>query len=197
MEKKDREHIRSNMTELIKCTDYQLLMQNCLLNGILTPVMKQAIEDIDPHTIQNLSPSEIQKKRHEKLLIKLTKRGPDAYMILKNILSNLNNETALQLLNEHSNNEASFISMHPARANSINGNFNNGNLNNGNLNHGNRIGTTMPSINEDTDGSACSKVSARLYAFLKEVLISTVELQTQLLISYLIVQLEAFVKFSL
>lgn len=75
MEKEHRRIILDNISELIKLTNYDLLMRKCLDRKIMFPVMKSEIEklQIGPET------------KHKMLFEKITHRGPKAFQGLVEI----------------------------------------------------------------------------------------------------------------
>lgn len=95
MEKEHRRIILDNISELIKLTNYDLLMKKCLDRKIMFPIMKSEIEVnsdnsecFECNDNINLSFQKLQigsETKHKMLFEKITHRGPNAFQGLVEI----------------------------------------------------------------------------------------------------------------
>ncbi|KAL9906193.1 caspase Dronc isoform X1 [Glossina fuscipes] len=99
MDDKHRANIIENTDKLINRTKYEKLAHACKAKGLLSPIMLQNLEKIEPDMCVNWSEDEKQYERHKRLFIKITKRGPTAYQELRMILADLKYDSALCVLN--------------------------------------------------------------------------------------------------
>lgn len=99
MDDKHRANIIENTDKLINRTEYEKLAHACKAKGLLSPIMLQNLEKIEPDMCVNWSEDEKQYERHKRLFIKITKRGPTAYQELRMILADLKYDSALCVLN--------------------------------------------------------------------------------------------------
>lgn len=103
MEDGDMEYIRKNIKELIRTTEYRPLLDACVKKKILSDVMRSRIE--------NLTNSD-ENEKHKELFLKLTKRGPNAYEDLIEVLSQLKFDKAVIILRAPKISSSQYISMH-------------------------------------------------------------------------------------
>lgn len=92
-----RQHIKNNIEKLIETTRYDQLISASVEQGLITQTMRSIIEKRDSEN-HNMTEAEDLHNRHHKYFQKITKRGPQAYNKLKEILRYLNNSSALAIL---------------------------------------------------------------------------------------------------
>lgn len=100
MDDKQRTHIINNVDKLISLTDYKILAHACVAKGLLSSVMLQNLERLEPDLCVNWNEIQKQNERHRRLFIKITKRGPGAFQNLRWILAELKYDSALGTLND-------------------------------------------------------------------------------------------------
>ncbi|XP_075164243.1 death regulator Nedd2-like caspase [Haematobia irritans] len=99
MDDKHRKLIYENIDGLIQRTNFEQLSHACVITGLLSPVMLQNVNRIEfSDTGEPMTDEQIRIERHKKLFIKITKRGPEAFLKLRRILSDLKYDGALGLL---------------------------------------------------------------------------------------------------
>ncbi|XP_022217612.1 caspase Dronc [Drosophila obscura] len=112
MLQKHREHIIEHLDELVKCTNYRRIREECLRMNLLSPSMLRIVEDLSGAGF-NMSKEDSLLEQHRRLLIKITKRGPAAYNQLITALRNVGSLQAVRLLEDVSeqNSGSPFISI--------------------------------------------------------------------------------------
>ncbi|XP_030570043.1 caspase Dronc [Drosophila novamexicana] len=99
MKQKHRQHIMRNMDKLIKYTSYKDLVAETVRRGLISPVMRRNIEDLNEKG-HNMTEEQVQVELLRKYFVKITKRGPTAYAELMAILRSLGYSEALRILEE-------------------------------------------------------------------------------------------------
>ncbi|XP_001353710.1 caspase Dronc [Drosophila pseudoobscura] len=112
MLQKHRDHINEHLDELVKCTNYTRIREECVRINLLSPDMLRNVEDLSGAGF-NMSKEDSQLEQHRRLLIKITKRGPAAYNQLITVLRNVGSLQAVKLLEDVSeqNSGSPFISI--------------------------------------------------------------------------------------
>ncbi|XP_068148589.1 caspase Dronc [Drosophila tropicalis] len=107
-----RNHIIDNIDILVKNTNYTRLATECVRLGMLTPIMRKRIEDLNGERL-NLSEDDVLLQQHRNLFVKITKRGPTAYGLLLQAVRSQGCLQAVQILESTNQrpNEQPFISI--------------------------------------------------------------------------------------
>ncbi|KAM8709714.1 hypothetical protein ACLKA7_016511 [Drosophila subpalustris] len=93
MQQNHRNHILRNIDNLIRSTSYPEIMNETVARGLLSTRMRQEIEN--PY---NMSQSDVLHEQHKRYFEKITKRGPRAYEVLKDIVRSKGFFEALRVL---------------------------------------------------------------------------------------------------
>lgn len=109
MEDKHRKRITDNIDRLISRTDFNKLAHACLTSELLNSVMLQNVNRVEiSDTGVPWTEERMQYERHKKLFLKITKRGPDAFEMLRRIMADLKYDSALYILTD----DDSYVSIH-------------------------------------------------------------------------------------
>ncbi|XP_037821484.1 caspase Dronc-like isoform X2 [Lucilia sericata] len=100
MEPSQRKRITRNIDSLVNLTDFDQLCRACYSNQLLSNTMIQNIYNYEPENYTEYTDDEdtIKRKRHKRLFLKITKRGPEAFEKLRQIFIALKYKDALNIL---------------------------------------------------------------------------------------------------
>ncbi|GBO99082.1 Caspase Dronc [Eumeta japonica] len=100
MDANQRNRILQNVDTLINLTEFNKLCQACFDYRLLTPVMIQNIYQIEPDKLlaEPFDDYSLNRERHKRLFVKITKRGPDAFEKLRRIFNDLKYKEASKIL---------------------------------------------------------------------------------------------------
>lgn len=110
MDEKYRKRITDNINRLIDRTNFDKLAHACYQTGLLTHVMLDNVKRIELSD-SDMTDEQVQYERHKRLFLKITKRGPDAFDILRRIFADLKYDGALGILLE----DDSYVSIHNSK----------------------------------------------------------------------------------
>lgn len=98
MDDKHRKIIKENINKLVQHTELKPLLQACRREGLLSEQMVCNLH-LDSKSMVDIGGSQtLDQIMHKKLFDKITHRGPEAFEKLKQILNDLDNVEALQVL---------------------------------------------------------------------------------------------------
>lgn len=98
MDDKHRKIIKENINKLVQHTELKPLLQACRREGLLSEQMVCNLH-LDSKSMVDIGGSQtLDQIMHKKLFDKITHRGPEAFEKLKQILKDLDNVEALQVL---------------------------------------------------------------------------------------------------
>lgn len=98
MDDKHQKIIKENINKLVQHTELKPLLQACRREGLLSQQMVCNLH-LDSKSMVDIGGSQtLDQIMHKKLFDKITHRGPEAFEKLKQILKDLDNVEALQVL---------------------------------------------------------------------------------------------------
>lgn len=100
MDSNQRKRILRNVETLVNLTEFNKLVRSCIDYNLLSQVMLQNIYHVEPEKLsaEHCDEDTMNRERHKKLFVKITKRGPDAFEKLRRIFIDLKYKEASKIL---------------------------------------------------------------------------------------------------
>ncbi|KAL7733441.1 hypothetical protein ACLKA6_004922 [Drosophila palustris] len=159
MQQNHRNHILRNIDNLIRNTSYLEIMNETVARGLLSTRMRQEIEN--PY---NMSQSDVLHEQHKRYFEKITKRGPRAYEVLKDIMRSKGFVEALRILEsvEDYNSGLPYVSLSQMHRN-------NNNTSNNSQSHSNNISSQNHNNNNNSNNKSTDIVDTRIKSHNNEI----------------------------